>query len=484
MGAGPARAARAAFRHPSRLGADARGSRAPARGLWAGLRPGPALDVRGAGSRRSASCASIAGATASTSTSRRPARRPWCRRSVPTPVARLPGMTPITTVLDETEQQLAPLERRYCLAEWDAAVGGDDSAEDRVVEASLALEDVLSDAERFAALEQRRDPGRPDRRTPAHRAARREPGVPAAARARRAHRATRGEPPDAVLQASRRGRGPRGLEQRHRHDPARLDRPGRAPCGLGAPPRRSGRRPPCRCASSHACATRPRAASATATTSRWRWSCRSSTRAGSSGCSTSSRRRSRGHGRRRRPRSTRRSAARLGDPGRRRRCAPGITPTRSSRTPPLVQDDRLEAALAALDPLAASRAYFGALGDPIEEILERSDLYPRDAKHQGAFCIQIDRADDVRILATSSPASAGSRRCCTSSGTGSTTSRSSVTCRGCCAGTRTSSRPRRSRCCTAAPRATRRSCAATAASRASSRTPRSTRRSSAAGCTC
>ena len=37
----------------------------------------------------------------------------------------------------------------------------------------------------------------------------------------------------------------------------------------------------------------------------------------------------------------------------------------------------LEAALAALDPLARRRAYFGALGDPIEEILARSDLYPR-----------------------------------------------------------------------------------------------------------
>jgi len=50
-----------------------------------------------------------------------------------------------------------------------------------------------------------------------------------------------------------------------------------------------------------------------------------------------------------------------------------------------------------------NRAYFGALGDPIEEILQRSDLYPREAKHQGAFCIQIDRADDVRILANVEP---------------------------------------------------------------------------------
>jgi peptidyl-dipeptidase A len=70
---------------------------------------------------------------------------------------------------------------------------------------------------------------------------------------------------------------------------------------------------------------------------------------------------------------------------------------------PLVEGDPLEAALAALDPLTVSRAYFEALGDPIEQILARSDLYPRPAKHQGAFCIQIDRADDVRILANVEP---------------------------------------------------------------------------------
>src|ERR1700710_45230 len=70
-------------------------------------------------------------------------------------------MTPITTVLDETEQQLAPLERSYCLAEWDAAVGGDETAEDRVVEASLALEDVLSDPDRFALLERADAPSDP-----------------------------------------------------------------------------------------------------------------------------------------------------------------------------------------------------------------------------------------------------------------------------------------------------------------------------------
>ena len=31
-------------------------------------------------------------------------------------------------------------------------------------------------------------------------------------------------------------------------------------------------------------------------------------------------------------------------------------------------------------------------------VLERSDLYPRAAKNQHAFCIDIDRDGDVRVL--------------------------------------------------------------------------------------
>ena len=48
-------------------------------------------------------------------------------------------MRQITVVLDETEAQLAPLERDVALAEWDAAIGGDDGAEERMIASSLAL---------------------------------------------------------------------------------------------------------------------------------------------------------------------------------------------------------------------------------------------------------------------------------------------------------------------------------------------------------
>ncbi|MFN8224405.1 MAG: M2 family metallopeptidase [Gaiellales bacterium] len=59
-----------------------------------------------------------------------------------------------------------------------------------------------------------------------------------------------------------------------------------------------------------------------------------------------------------------------------------------------------------LDPLFADRdvvalagATFSGFGLPTDDVLARSDLYPRDAKCQHAFCLDVDRAGDVRVLA-------------------------------------------------------------------------------------
>jgi peptidyl-dipeptidase A len=70
---------------------------------------------------------------------------------------------------------------------------------------------------------------------------------------------------------------------------------------------------------------------------------------------------------------------------------------------PAASDDPLEVALARVDPVDVSRAYFEALGDDVDGVLERSDLYPRDGKNQHAFCADIDRRHDVRVLANCEP---------------------------------------------------------------------------------
>ena len=51
------------------------------------------------------------------------------------------------------------------------------------------------------------------------------------------------------------------------------------------------------------------------------------------------------------------------------------------------------------DVVALSRRTFDGLGFDVDEILAGSDLYPRDGKNQHAFCIDVDRLGDVRILA-------------------------------------------------------------------------------------
>jgi peptidyl-dipeptidase A len=50
-----------------------------------------------------------------------------------------------------------------------------------------------------------------------------------------------------------------------------------------------------------------------------------------------------------------------------------------------------------------TRAYFDAVGFDITDLLARSDLYERDGKSQHAFCIWMDRRDDIRVLANLRP---------------------------------------------------------------------------------
>ena len=70
---------------------------------------------------------------------------------------------------------------------------------------------------------------------------------------------------------------------------------------------------------------------------------------------------------------------------------------------PTTAGDPLEEALAHLDPVEVARTYFHALGDDVDGVIASSDLYPRDGKNQHAFCSDIDRRHDVRILANCEP---------------------------------------------------------------------------------
>jgi peptidyl-dipeptidase A len=56
-------------------------------------------------------------------------------------------------------------------------------------------------------------------------------------------------------------------------------------------------------------------------------------------------------------------------------------------------------AFAGADVVALARETFDGIGLPTGPILGRSDLFPRDGKSQHAFCIDIDREGDVRVLA-------------------------------------------------------------------------------------
>ena len=55
------------------------------------------------------------------------------------------------------------------------------------------------------------------------------------------------------------------------------------------------------------------------------------------------------------------------------------------------------------DLVTIARRFYEDIGLPIEEVLARSDLFEREGKDQHAFCINIDRAGDVRTLCNIKP---------------------------------------------------------------------------------
>ncbi len=59
----------------------------------------------------------------------------------------------------------------------------------------------------------------------------------------------------------------------------------------------------------------------------------------------------------------------------------------------------LDRYFAKVDPVAITKTFYHGLGMEVDNILSHSDLYSREGKSQHAFCTDIDRSGDVRILA-------------------------------------------------------------------------------------
>ena len=70
---------------------------------------------------------------------------------------------------------------------------------------------------------------------------------------------------------------------------------------------------------------------------------------------------------------------------------------------PAIFDVSLDKAFADADILAICRRFYDGIGLPIEDVIARSDLYEKPGKSPHAFCTDIDREGDVRVLANIVP---------------------------------------------------------------------------------
>jgi peptidyl-dipeptidase A len=70
---------------------------------------------------------------------------------------------------------------------------------------------------------------------------------------------------------------------------------------------------------------------------------------------------------------------------------------------PAVFATDLDVAYAKVDILKLCRDYYAGIGLPIEDVIARSDLYEKPGKSPHAFCTDIDRDGDVRVLANIVP---------------------------------------------------------------------------------
>lgn len=68
------------------------------------------------------------------------------------------------------------------------------------------------------------------------------------------------------------------------------------------------------------------------------------------------------------------------------------------QTAPSVGEVDLDALFQDRDLVAIASGFFAGIGLPVDDVLARSDLFEREGKSQHAFCLDIDRGGDVRVL--------------------------------------------------------------------------------------
>ncbi|MCG8450558.1 MAG: M2 family metallopeptidase [Pirellulales bacterium] len=71
--------------------------------------------------------------------------------------------------------------------------------------------------------------------------------------------------------------------------------------------------------------------------------------------------------------------------------------------PPAIYHVDINAPFANTDILRICREFYRGIGLPIEDVIDRSDLYEKPKKSPHAFCIDVDREGDVRVLANITP---------------------------------------------------------------------------------
>lgn len=73
------------------------------------------------------------------------------------------------------------------------------------------------------------------------------------------------------------------------------------------------------------------------------------------------------------------------------------------RDAPPISSTGIDRVYSQSDVVDLCRRFYAGIGLPMDRVLDRSDLYEKSGKHPSAFCLDLDRSGDVRVLANVVP---------------------------------------------------------------------------------